>query len=490
MASSLLRIRYWNETPISHHKFLLFATGKNKGDKNLSWDHIERDINDGKGNYYYTSYPPFAYIAPYITFRLFKIEPTVFSLRIFSIIIHLLCCLLIFLILLMLTGISYKNKINLPAIIGFSVYLFSLLPYWYHSMRFYSDTFVQLFFIAGIYLFLKILQNTASKLYLSLFSTTLFLMCYTEWLGFLFALSVMLYALFTIKKRGMKSLFFVTGITSAIALITLLLHYSLITNFRDLFYYLLAAYKKRCGVSPGTNNEPLLFSKKSWKSLFRTYFFSYKEFLLFIYTTTSIAFFGTKFDRNFIKENKNKLIVLYLALLPVILHHLILFNLTVIHEFLFLKTGIFFALLAGISYEKVETYIRKHAAYPRLKLGVLLTLFVFSFVQAIRMHSWHNIKHSSCLKTIGSEIEKNAKPDEMVFIKYHPNTVKLKSKLAYMGSGKLGPGCCWYANRNIATWLDRDTTENMVKINGLKKYIVFSLNKENSKIINIGRQSI
>jgi len=219
LTSTVLRTQQiWYEKEDLTHRFLPIMTYNNKSDRNIS---NQANLKDALGNYYYTSYPPFAYIFPYLIFQIFNIYPDVLPLQIFNIIIHFISAFFIFLIISLLTNKYYLNKVNIPSLCGFSIYLFSSATLWFHSNVYMSDIFVQPIYIIGIYLFLKIIKNDEKMIYYVLLGIFNFFMIYTEWLGVFFAFSVFIYALFNLREKAMQKVL-VCIIASSIASLALI----------------------------------------------------------------------------------------------------------------------------------------------------------------------------------------------------------------------------------------------------------------------------
>ena len=62
---------------------------------NITVEGIEKE-----GDYYYLSFPSMTYILPYVCFQLFGVAPSPIALQVFNMLIHFICILLIYLIIL------------------------------------------------------------------------------------------------------------------------------------------------------------------------------------------------------------------------------------------------------------------------------------------------------------------------------------------------------------------------------------------------------
>ena len=83
----LLTVECYNQTPIDDHIFLPIVSLGKPSDKWISWG---ATVPDKKGNYYYTSFSPAGYVAPWAFFKLFNLETKESNLFIFSSVIYCL----------------------------------------------------------------------------------------------------------------------------------------------------------------------------------------------------------------------------------------------------------------------------------------------------------------------------------------------------------------------------------------------------------------
>lgn len=78
---TLLTIEAYNETSASIHKFLPIVTLGKTDNKGVSWG---ATIPDVYGNYYYTSFSPAGFFAPWLFMRIFQLAPTEANLYLFN----------------------------------------------------------------------------------------------------------------------------------------------------------------------------------------------------------------------------------------------------------------------------------------------------------------------------------------------------------------------------------------------------------------------
>lgn len=98
---TLLTMEAYNETPISVHKFLPIVSLGQSEDKGIPWG---ATIPDQYGNYYYTSFSPLGYVAPWLFVKMFNLPINKESLYLFNSILYLSCFTLLTALMLKLFG--------------------------------------------------------------------------------------------------------------------------------------------------------------------------------------------------------------------------------------------------------------------------------------------------------------------------------------------------------------------------------------------------
>ncbi|HHT9139661.1 MAG TPA: hypothetical protein ACFYEA_04080 [Candidatus Tripitaka californicus] len=245
-AGVLIHPQIWYEEGGLKHRFCLITTYDNKADKNIN---NESTISDSGGNYYYTSFPPFAIMFPYFVFSVFNIYPDVLPLEVLNLVLHFICCLFIFQIISLLTKRYYVDRLNVPALIGFTVYLFSPATLWSHANLYGHGIFVQSLFIIGIYIFLRLIVSEGQRLiYYALLGLINLFMIYTEWLGVFFAFSVFIYALVKMRGQEARMVLCIITITSVAALALITWQYSQIAGLGPLMETWKGRYLARSSV--------------------------------------------------------------------------------------------------------------------------------------------------------------------------------------------------------------------------------------------------
>jgi len=462
LTAHTLRIQQiWYEGGALNHKFLPIMTYDNPNDKNIK---NQGRIKDQEGNYYYVSYGPLAHMVPYLIFKALHVYPDVTALQIFGLAVHFSCCLLVYLIVSALTRKNCRGRSNIPALMGLAVYLFSPVALWNHSNVYFSEMFVQVFFIAGVYVFLRLMTASHKGIYYALLGLSVFLMIFTEWLGAFFSLTLLIYCLFNFRKRSMRIVFGVVSVSSLVALALLLWHYSQIAGVQSLMRTLSEKYLERSGVFQKIHPGQNIWDLTAWQAITNYYILGYGGFfinLIYIYFI----------KKCFVEESRNgrlERILLFLCLWPVLMHHLVLWDFTTLHDFSVLKTGFLIALLTGLIYSKIDGYFFQKwgsGLSQVLRTGGLILCFCFMTVLSVGGYLEANKDIvAGNFEAVGKEIARVADKGEVIFLKpERPGALIL-------------PQIVFYAHRNIALWKSKLDALKFLKRTGAKRGVLMAFN--------------
>lgn len=462
----LIHERIWYEQGGLKYKFCPPLTFENKADKNIA--NAASNHKDASGSYYYTSYPPFAYILPYLIFRLFNIYPSALSLQIFNLFFHFISAIFIFLIIVLLTREHYQKRLNIPAIIGYAIYMFAPATMWYQSNVYMADMFVQPLFIMEIYLFLKLILSKDKKpIYLVFLGIVNLLAIYTEWLGLLLAFAICFYALLKIKKKEMRTILYVVAATAIASLTLTVWQYSQIDGLNAFIQASVGKYVARSGISKNTGLN--YWNPASWKAIASHYIHGYLPLLVLLFTFTALYFYratGSLTSKAF-SEKKVK-ITLYLSIVPVILHHLVFFNFTAIHDFSALKSSVSIAIIIAILYQSLTAYFQMDnlKGLKSLSPVAVNALIILMTIGSIMQYLVINRHWSAQYMNIGQTIASASEKDEVIFI-----------------NGYALPQMVLYAHRNIAPWVNEKYAKELIKLNGAKRGVLFILSQGEERVV-------
>ncbi|MCL6473008.1 MAG: hypothetical protein K6T91_09405 [Firmicutes bacterium] len=463
----LIHERIWYEQGGLKYKFCPPLTFENKADKNIP--NAASNHKDQSGNYYYTSYPPFAYVLPYLIFRLLNIYPSALPLQIFNLFFHFVSAIFVFLIVVLLTKERYQGRLNTPAIIGYALYVFAPATMWYQSNVYMADMFVQSLFIIEIYVFLKLIADENRKpIYLVFLGLVNFLAIYTEWLGLLLAFTISLYALFNIKHKEMKVVLYVVAATTIASLTLLVWQYAQIDGLNAFIQASARKYVERSGVSKSTNLN--YWSLASWEAIASNYIYGYLPLLVLLFSFAVLYFY--KVTRSLtpkVFSEKRIKVALYLSIVPVVLHHLIFFNFTANHDFSALKSSVAIVILIALLYQSLVTYFQMNGLKGHKSLSALAVsgLVILMAIGSVMQYLVVNRQWSSQYMNIGRTIANTSEKDEVIFL----------------NEEFILPQIVLYAHRNIASWVNEEHAKELIKLNGAKQGVLFILSPDDKQVV-------
>jgi hypothetical protein len=152
----LLTVRALNETPASIHHFLPTVTLGRELDRDVPFGATMRGP---RGVYYYTSFPPLGFVAPWAFFRVTGLAPSIEHLLVFSLVIHLVATFLIAFLVSDLAKAAGAARLTHAALVllAATTYLFTFealyshgIVYWHHSL-FQVVWLTQLIFAARVF---------------------------------------------------------------------------------------------------------------------------------------------------------------------------------------------------------------------------------------------------------------------------------------------------------------------------------------------------
>lgn len=396
---------------------------------------------DDEGNYYYVSHPQFAYIFPYVVFKLFNIKATVLSLEIFHLVINFFSAAFIYLIICLLAIQKPFKKLFIPGLIGFVVYVFSPGILWFQANTYMSDMLVQLPFILAVYTMLKLLMRERfySTKYLFYYALFLFLMIYTSWLGLFFAMAVFVYSI--IKLRYQKVFIPLIFITIGVSLFTLVLifkQYSLINGSEAYVIQMLDRFSERGSLGGETIFGFLLRKGLELKILLFTYITSFLPIFILLAVFAWLSISKKKLGFVF---TKNGIRFLWLSTLPVVFLHFALLNYSG-HDFVSIYGALFLSVVVGILYDKLKRrqVLSNYMLNGGIVVTVLLSVAMYYYINKPGEYSWKGDFYATS-KNIGEFIKENAKDDEVVYL---------------TGNVILDPQLIVYAERNIVRIFEED----------------------------------
>ena len=394
-------------------------------------------IADADGRYYYVSYPPFAFLLPYLVFLIPGLAPSVLALQLFNLAIHAITALLFYGLIASRREQGPQSGIDWPALAGFCVYVFSAPNLWFHANVYFSDVLVQLFFIVTL---LGVLRYHQRGQRLWLIGAGAFFMTYTEWLGVFLAASLAAYTL--IAQRRSVSWWKASGacaIGCGAALTLTLVQYASIAGLGVFVEASVARFAVRSG-----QDQELLTTAAPYAKLAtdyaRAYFPQGILLLLLGVAALSTGRIRTETPRPWFAAP------ISIASLAVLLHHTVFFEFTSIHEFALLKTSVPIGLAVAALLDRLEAADRLQNRRFFTRFGVsstvaLLGLSVFFYFSQIGR------ENLDAYQNVGLAIHEAATPDETVFLlesrSLHGITIQAPEHIVVV------PQVLYYAGRDI-----------------------------------------
>ncbi len=465
-AQTLVIHSIWYERGIGACGFSPIVTFALPTDKNI-FTPMGKILSPASGDYYYTSQPPFGYILPYLVLASLGLRPDVLPLEIFNLSVHLACILLVFLIISRLASHNGVRRPEIPALAGVAVYTFMPVALWFHGNVYGFEILVQVFFLLAIYLFLRVLERPAHPAWLyTALAANAFCMSYTEWLGVLFAFSVGLYAIFHFRDGMVRWAFVAVVAGTAAALCLTFVQYSQIAGVEEFLRRATSTYLKRSGLSNALSlDNSSLLNWKAWERVIRHYVNGF-GLLPFVFAIAAFAIVCGKSIKDMaVRFGPMERAVVLLSLLPIITHHLVFFDFTVIHDFSVLKDAVFLSLLAGVLCYLLQGMADGGFALSGrrqlLNKGLMLA-FACSLLVGIGQFWKLNRDSNDNFRETGKLVARTAQPDEVIF--------------AVME--ELCPQIVFYAHRNIAEFWGEQSARELIRKNGARRGIIFEINED------------
>ncbi|MEY4875871.1 MAG: hypothetical protein RL708_1020 [Bacteroidota bacterium] len=423
-AHTLITFDIWNKKGIANCHYAPIYTYPLQSNKHIL---SLGGVNDKLGDGYYVSYPPFGFILPYFFIQTFNLPIAPWSLELFNLLLHFLGGLIIY-HLIKNNTVTKKYWLHPAALAAFIAYTFSASTLWFLCNAYFVDMQAQFFLIAVIYCWIKIQTSTIDKSkfkgYVFALVILYFCLCFTEWIGFLLGITFFIYTLINHSfYKNLRLLLMLLAMALSALLLTLFM-YAKIDGLTHLHQAIAEKYISRSGWNNDAAESQLsIFSTEGINSIIHHYKSNFapliKWLFVMILLVVGLHFSAKKTIKSIL--HKSEINLLLIAAMPILLHHILLFNFTAVHDFSTTKTAILFSIMAAIVVDKLfENIIHS-------KLYLLLFFVVSSFYgyKMIEQYYLMNKPNYDTLyfKSVATEIAKS-NDDEVVFLnqenKYMP----------------------------------------------------------------------
>lgn len=419
-AHSLITFEIWNENGgPSAYNFAPIYTYPGPGNKDIA---ALGGVSDEALNLYYVSYPPGTFVIGYYFTKMLG-GPSLDSIRIFGLLIHYICALLIYLIVRKLSSFKH-DRIQWAGLIAVVFYLFSAGHLWIHGFLFFSDILVQPL-VLGLFLLLiqPIRTKALSKKRLIAIVALVFLGCWTEWLMLFFAFVTGLYFLwiyFRKKEKIFLIAFLAVGFTAAFALFITVVHYSTIGGFDQFIEVSMNKYQERSGATGQTigSSDFNISNPKSYE-LLMGHFKNHYWMLINCVTIILIGFVLAallQLKWKILSFKSTHWTVLVLLSVALLMHLVVFFNFNALHDFAKLKLGTWLILLIAGLLVMIESSSNKWLRW--VFLGATSVLIIIRL--PIEIDRFHTQSEESWFahfyKDAAIEMREHSGPDDLVFL--------------------------------------------------------------------------
>jgi hypothetical protein len=461
-ATVLRHLQIWEQTSPWNYIFNPVVTYQTPANKFID-NHASTEegflIYEGKdNNYYYTSYPQFGYIAPYIFFKILFLKPSLVGLRLFGILIQICTAFFVYKIL---TNITKKKIIGF---VGFASYMLQPIGLHYYPNNYMSDMLVPLFFVSTIYFLLKIVhEKEYTKTTAVLFVLSMFLMIYTEYIGLFLVGIIFLYALIY-RRTCTKFLLWTTFLIPPITMSLIILQYALVGDLNSFWAVMVDRY---------TRSYESQSISEAVRTLFLGYWKWYAPSLILIGGFALLKLFSgliasqKEYELSVLEKSKIGVIAV-IPILVIFIHHGILLHWTSFHAQYFstLKTAA--SVSIGIGLLVWVLLYRTHFQYMRTMKIFVVGMFIVCELWSIKVYKEtlvYNVSpYAYC--DVGEAMSTYVEANQIIFVK--------DSRLE-RHEFPINPVIVSCAGRNIAIYTNKQEAKDLLEKNKVTAGVIFTL---------------
>jgi hypothetical protein len=462
-AHTLTTVELWNQVSPQIHHFNLLYTFPARSNKFVD-DLWSAGVPDRFGNYYYVSMPHLGFLTPYLFFKLFHLPPNIADLEYCGLTLHLIVCVLLFLLLWRLTR-GFPGAL-LASSTAFCVFLFAPTALYYYQNALVGSVMVipytVMLLIAVTVLFEDGASRAAERIAWLLLLLGLVGGCLADWQGYFTAFATAVVA-FTIalrapqRRRTAVAVLLLACVGVAIAILVTVLQDARIAGFDQFEHTILGRLHERTG---GKNINPLTFDY--YRRLARFYA-AYLPFLI-----AAGAFFAIAVRRGYrgIPDLFRKAgIPLAISLLAVLADHLILANHTAIHIFTTLNTLVPIAIVCGLG---AIALCESGADLRRNSLAVTAVVLLCAAISTGEYYlAYRNRPHP--FRTSAATILAAAAPDDVIFAA--GNGYRMDKDMVV-------PQMIYYLQRNVEVVAGEPEAAQFLAAHGLQRGVLARLNED------------
>lgn len=483
-ATVLRHLQIWYADGALEHNFVppvSYAGDANKHiDNHSSIEKGRMGYARPDGTFYYVSYPPLSYIAPYMSFTLLGIEPNIIGVRLFNVLVQVATASVLFALVYRVTRNSFAS------VVGYALYLFAPITLYMHAINYMADMFVQLFFALCAYWFFVIIDTKHASVqrvryvYAAL-GVSLGLMVYTEWLGLFVALFLIVYSLYHRTAPYAKTLIGLGIGVPLCVLAFLVLQYASVADLQTFVAVMVDRYVY--GYTPDAETQNAL------QQLFvvvQRYVKWYWPFIITAPVLLGVVYYLRAFLHATRSGFSRVLPLLLFLAVPPVLHHLVFLNWTAfnIHFFAVLKSALFVSVFTALCVHAIWTYRAKKIPVRLLRgatVLLLVGLVIASYsIYNAEMHI-HPKTYSTARCDVGRQIDTQTGSNEVAFLR--PQSQERFNNI-------ISAVLIACAERNVALYTDHEHTQALLRKNGVQSGVVFTIDYVNNIIELVGAERV
>jgi hypothetical protein len=467
-AQAMITLINWDTQGALSHRFCLLQSFRLEGDKYVF--NLGMRLMDGSGNGYYISRPPFSIMFAYILFKAFSIRLEVLNLQILNLIAHLITALFVYQILRI--GLAAHPSKDAAALVGSIFFIFLAPNLWFFSTFYSWDTFWVYLWVIGLYqvvkLFQQISEGKASRLSLFGLGVVNFFLVYSEYQGVLYSLSVILVALTRIKSSEYyKRVIGRLVLTSVVAILISFTQYSSIDGLGSFIQAFLHRGYSR-SLLAARPRDVLIIGKHYWEAL---------GVVLVPLALMALIWLRLRSKQILIRFTRAELTLLFLAMFPVAVHHILFLEFTGLFRQAILQSTPVLAIIMAMLLSKT-VFLRPEGTVGMKYL--IIVLVIASLIGSVYTYRSYYAQYYAQSRDpegfylLGETIRSNAKDTEVVFAIGESPRVKIRPPVIY------------YSRRNIQEVRDLKDARVWLERHGRSEGIVFFV-KTNFRIDHFER---
>lgn len=336
--------RVWQMTGLANAHFSLVSNWPNPSDRYA--EHGVAALFDKEGNTYFLSFPPLAFYLSYGFFQLIGAGASAFPLRALMLLASAFGAWALF----SLVRRSWPESGALPASTAAAVFLLSPVSLYYYAQAYFPLILSVPLWLGVIVLFYRARESGSWAARLAC-GAGCFVLCYTDWLGYLAAFS---FALVCVRRRDFK-LAVALSVPTILALAVTLSTYASIAGWPALWASMSEKYMQRSGLK-GYRESYAAYNPRAYFAILYSYALGYFPWAL-AFAAGGVAWLLGRGKRQAdTQASKPMWELLFLLVLPVFLDHAGLINHTAMHRYAALKSapaiGVALAMLTGLRFSR------------------------------------------------------------------------------------------------------------------------------------------